>query len=339
MSTQVSPGSAASGASSTAPGNPSAGRTSIKNPANPAAKPKAKPAPKGKAHLRSRRILWLTAPSLIWFAVFSVGPLLAMFGIATLRWKGLIYQPVFVGFENVGRVFSDPVFHSAIINSAIQVGVAVPLMIPLAFMLGYHLNSRPRGHRLLSILYFSPGLISISITGMIFYGVLSPNGGVNGFLDLIGLDSLIRPWLADPATALASLIAIDLWRGVGWTAVLFAARLSSLPGEVIEAAQLDGAGKLRTMWQVAFPMIKDYAKTLTTLQFLWTAFTSAALILLLTRGGPGTATTTLSYLVYAKAFSQQDLGYSQVVGVFLLIIGIAGMALIGFILRDKEDRP
>ncbi len=125
--------------------------------------------------------------------------------------------------------------------------------------------------------------------------------------------------MADPATALPALIAVDLWRGVGWTAVLFAARLASLDGEVLEAAQIDGAGRFRTMWQVAFPMVKDYVRTLTMLQFLWTLFTSAALILLLTKGGPGTSSTTLSYLVYAKAFSQRDLGYSQVVGVVLLL--------------------
>ncbi|MEO3854519.1 sugar ABC transporter permease [Acrocarpospora sp. B8E8] len=286
---------------------------------------------------KSPRVLWLTVPSLVWFAVFSVGPLAAMFVIATLRWKGLLYEPTYIGLENIGRVFADPTFHAAVRNSAIQVAVAIPVMIPLAFMLGYHLNTKPRGYRVLSVLYFSPGLISISMTGMIFYGVLSPNGGVNGLLRGIGLDSWATAWLADPSTALATLIAVDLWRGVGWTAVLFAARLASLPAEVIEAAQIDGAGRLRTMWQVAFPMVKDYVRTLAMLQFLWTLFTSAALILLLTKGGPGTSSTTLSYLVYAKAFSQRDLGYSQVVGVVLLLLGIAGMLLIRALLRSPEE--
>nr|WP_083976779.1 sugar ABC transporter permease [Herbidospora sakaeratensis] len=283
------------------------------------------------------RLLWLTVPSLLWFAVFSVGPLAAMFVIATLKWKGLLYEPTYIGLDNVTKVFQDPTFHAAVRNSLIQVAVAIPVMIPLAFMLGYHLNTRPRGYRLLSVLYFSPGLISISTTGMIFYGVLSPNGGVNGLLGAVGLDSLATAWLADPATALPALIAVDLWRGVGWTAVLFAARLASLDGEVLEAAQIDGAGRFRTMWRVAFPMVKDYVRTLTMLQFLWTLFTSAALILLLTKGGPGTSSTTLSYLVYAKAFSQRDLGYSQVVGVVLLLVGVAGMVLIRALFRTKEE--
>ncbi|MGW4609195.1 carbohydrate ABC transporter permease [Streptomyces sp. NPDC004532] len=306
------------------------------------AAPTAAPPP---AHHRRRhgglntpRLLWLTVPSLAWFAVFSVGPLVAMFVIATMRWKGLIYEPSYVGTANIRNVFGDPVFHDALRNSAIQVAVVIAVMIPLAFMLGYHLSTKPRGYRVLSVLYFSPGLISISITGMIFYGVLSPNGGVNGLLDTLSLDSLAHSWLADPGTALPSLIAIDLWRGVGWTAVLFAARLAGVPGEVIEAARIDGAGRLRIMWQIVFPMVKDYVRTLTMLQFLWTLFTSAALILLLTKGGPGTSSTTLSYLVYEKAFSQSDLGYSQVVGVILLLIGIAGMLLIRMLMRSPLEK-
>jgi multiple sugar transport system permease protein len=306
----------------------------LPSPARTARKSKRRPG----NHLFSKKILWFSVPSLFWFAFFSVGPLAAMFVIATLNWKGLIYTPTFVGLDNVVKVFDDPVFWAAVRNSLVQVGIAVPVMIPLSFMLGYHLYTRPRGHQILSVLYFSPGLISISVTGMIFYGVLSPNGGVNGLLDLIGLDALVRPWLADPGTALGSLIVIDLWRGVGWTAVLFSARLASLPLEVIEAAQMDGAGRFRTMWQIAFPMVKDYVATITTLQFLWTAFTSAALILLLTKGGPGTETTTLSYLVYAKAFSQRDLGYSQVVGVVLLLFGVLGMVAINLAFKDREAK-
>ncbi|MFF3559664.1 carbohydrate ABC transporter permease [Streptomyces sp. NPDC002574] len=303
-------------------------------PARPAARRPAR----RRGGLNTPRLLWLTVPSLLWFAVFSVGPLVAMFVIATLRWKGLIYDPAFVGTDNLRHVLGDPVFHDALRNSAVQVAVVIPVMIPLAFMLGYHLSTKPRGYRLLSVLYFSPGLISISITGMIFYGVLSPDGGTNGLLKAAGLDSLTHSWLADPSTALPSLIAIDLWRGIGWTAVLFASRLASLPGDVIEAARIDGAGRFRIMWQVAFPMVKDYLRTLTMLQFLWTLFTSAALILLLTKGGPGTSSTTLSYLVYEKAFSQSDLGYSQVVGVVLLLVGIAGMLLIRTLLRSPEEK-
>ena len=296
-----------------------------------------RPAPRVRtaAGLRSRGVLWLTTPALLWFGVFTIGPLIGMFVIALLDWKGLIYQPSFAGFGNVTRVFNDPVFYAALRNSAVQLVIVLPLMMPLAFMLGYFLNTKPRGYRLLNILFFTPGLISISIKGTIFYGVLAPGGGLNGLLDLFGLDGLQTAWLANPATALGCVIAVDLWSGIGWTAVLFAARLSSVSSEVLEAADLDGAGHGRKMWQITFPIVKDYFATLTMLQFLWTLFTSAALIILLTKGGPGNASTTLSFLVYQKAFSQQDLGYSQVVGIVLLLLGIVGMLVIRRVLRPS----
>ena len=299
--------------------------------------PATRPARRARAAagLRSRGVLWLTTPALAWFGVFTIGPLIGMFVIALLDWKGLIYQPSFAGLGNVTRVFNDPVFYTALRNSAVQLLIVLPVMMPLAFMLGYFLNTKPRGYRLLNILFFTPGLISISIKGTIFYGVLAPGGGLNGLLDLVGLDWLQTAWLANPATALSCVVAVDLWSGIGWTAVLFAARLSSVSSEVLEAADLDGAGHARKMWQITFPIVKDYFATLTMLQYLWTLFTSAALIILLTKGGPGNASTTLSFLVYQKAFSQQDLGYSQVVGIVLLLLGIAGMLVIRRVLRPS----
>ena len=268
--------------------------------------------------------------------VFTIGPLVGVFIIAFLDWRGLIYSPHFAGFGNFQRVFTDPLFFAALRNSIIQFAITVPLMIPLAFMLGYFLNTRPPGHRLLNILFFTPGLISISVKGMIFYGVLAPRGGLNAILGGLGLDKLQTAWLANPATALGTVIAIELWSGIGWTGVLFAARISSLSQEVFEAASLDGAGQMRKMWSVAFPMVKEYFATLAMLQFLWTLFSSAALIIILTSGGPGTSTTTLSFLVYQKAFSQQDLGYSQVVGIVLIVMGIVGMLVIRRGLRSEK---
>lgn len=273
-------------------------------------------------------ILWLTVPALAWYAVFTVGPVLGMFAIGFLEWEGLIDKPSWAGFSNFSAVLTDSLFYAALGNTAVHLIAVVPIMMPLAFMLGYYLNTKPRGYRLLSVLFFTPGLISISIKGTIFYGVLSPNGGLNGLLSAVGLGGLATSWLADPATALWAIIAIDLWSGIGWTAVLFAARLASVSTEVLEAAEMDGAGQVRKMWQITFPMIRDYFGTLSMLQFLWTLFSSAAIVLILTRGGPGTSSTTLSYLVYQKAFQLQDLGYSQATGIALFVIGLAGMLLI-----------
>jgi multiple sugar transport system permease protein len=285
-----------------------------------------------------RRLSPLTlfaGPALLWYLTFMLGPLVAMFVISLFKWPGLIGKRTFIGLDNYSRVLTDPVFHDALRNTAIQIAVVIPVMLPLAFMLGYYLQLRPRGHRILSVLFFTPGLISISAKALVFVGVFAPNGLLNAFLAVVGLPDAARPWLANPGSALSTIIAVDLWSGIGWTAVLFAARLASVSSEIYEAANLDGAGHWRRMWLIAFPICKDYFGVMTMLQFLWTLFTSAALVLLLTRGGPGTSSTTLSFLVYQKAFQQQQVGYSQAVGVLLFAVGLLGMVLIRRLIRQK----
>jgi multiple sugar transport system permease protein len=275
-------------------------------------------------------------PALAWFGFFTIGPLLAMFYISTLSWRSLIGKSEPAGLANYEKLFGSEVFFTALSNTAFQLAFMIPIMIPLAFMVGYYLTLKPKGYKVLRVILFTPGLISISATAMVFYAALGPRGLVNGFLDAIGLDDLATPWLASSETALIMIVLIGLWQGIGYTAVLFAARLESINKDLFEAAKLDGASEWRVMWRIAFPISLDFVGTLTMLQFLWTLFGSAGLILLLTRGGPGLSTTTLSLLVYQKAFFENDLGYSQAAGAVLFAVGLIGMIVIRSTIRSRD---
>ncbi|MEW2544383.1 sugar ABC transporter permease [Streptomyces sp. NPDC047002] len=301
-----------------------------------AARPARRPSPPGPRGVRRQGGAVLAVPALVWYAVFMLGPMAAMFVIAALRWPGMLQPVSFAGLSNVRTVLGDPVFWDAVRNTAVQLAVALPVMLVCAYMLGYYVVQRPPGHRVLRYLLFIPGLISTSAKAMVFYAVLSPDGLLNGALGAAGLGSLEDAWLASPSTALACVILLDVWSGIGFTAVLFAARLGSVPGEIGEAAQLDGAGHWRTMWRIHFPVIRDYAGVVTMLQFLWTLFDSAQNVLLLTQGGPGSSSTTLSFLVYQKAFIAADLGYSQTVGVVLFLVGLAGLLTIRRVFRPAH---
>jgi multiple sugar transport system permease protein len=270
--------------------------------------------------------LALAVPALAWYALFMVGPVLAIAVISLLDWPGMLHPPGFAGLGNFAAVLTDPVFWTAAGNSAVQLVVAVPVMIVGAYLLGFYVAQRPRGHSVLRYLLFIPGLISVAAKAMLAYAVFAPDGLLNGGLAAFGVAG--TAWLADPDTALGCLIALDIWAGIGFTAVLIAARLDALPGEVAEAARLDGAGSWRLAWRIHFPMIRDFVGVVAMLQFLWTLFGSAQNVLLLTQGGPGTATTTLSYLVYSRAFVDGDLGYSQAVGLVLFVVGLVGMLAI-----------
>lgn len=270
-------------------------------------------------------------PALIWYAVFMIGPVVAIFVIAFLRWPGMLETPTFAGVDNFRTVFSDATFWAALGNSAVQIVVGLPIMIVLAFLLAFYVVQKPRGHRVLRYLLFIPALISAPATAMVFYAMLNPDGLVNGLLAPLGLQG--NAWLADPATALGAIIAVELWSGIGYSAVLIAARLDGVDSEIVQAARVDGASDWRVAWQMYWPIARDFIGVVTMLQFLSLLFNSAQTVLLLTQGGPGTSTMTLSYLIYSKAFVETNLGYSQAVGVILFVLGLIGMWLIRRTLR------
>ena len=278
--------------------------------------------------------LWL--PAVFWYTFFTVGPLLAMFYISLLEWPGLIAENSFVGLSNFEKLASDDVFWQAFRNSLIQIAVVLPILLPTSFMLGYYLSQKPPGHRLLRVILFTPALISLSAKSTMFLAIFAPLGLINSSLELVGLGALSTPWLASSSTAFGTVMAVELWGGIGFTSILFAARLSGVTPDVFDAAALDGAGHWKRIWAIAFPICREYVGVIAMLQFIWVMFGSAGLILLLTRGGPGNYSTNLSFLVYDTAFSQQQLGYSQAVAVVLFAIVLAGIALIRFSFRAKE---
>lgn len=295
------------------------------------------PATPARGALGGRRTGWammaLTGPAMAWFVVFMVGPLVSVFYLSVLDWPGLIAERSFVGLDNFAALLGDPVFWLAAQHTAVQLGVVLPTMIPLAFMLGYFLSLRPPGHRVLSAIFFSPALISVPARAMMFLGLYLPDGIINTFLQGVGLDAWTKVWLADTSTALGAIIVMDLWAGIGFTAVLFAARISGISKELFEAADTDGASHWTKMWRITFPVIRGYVGVLTMLQFLWLLLATAQNVLLLTKGGPGNASMTLAYLLYDQAFESSAIGYSQAIGVVLFVVGFAGMLLIRRVLR------
>lgn len=195
-------------------------------------------------------------------------------------------------------------------------------------MLGYYLTVVRRFRSLLRVIFFVPSLTSLVAKSMVYLALLAPNGIVNGILTQVGLGSLAVAWFANESTAFPTLLVIAIYNTVAFQAVLFNARLSGISQDIFSAAELDGATHWSMLWRIVFPMTRGYFGVLAMLQYVSILFGSAAEILLLTRGGPNHSTTTLAYLLYAKAFDAQQIGYSQAVGVVLFGIGLLGMFVI-----------
>jgi multiple sugar transport system permease protein len=181
-------------------------------------------------------------------------PLLSMFALNLFRWNDLFTAPRFTGLDNFGRMLVDPRFAQAVRNTLVQVTVGMLTVIPTAFVLGYFLSLRPRGYRLLAVIFFTPAISSATAKAIIFTGLFQPFGVVNLVLNSLGLQALSHVWLGDPSSALGVIIAVDVWGGIGFYAVLFSAALSNIPSELYESAQLEGAEHLALMRRIALPL-------------------------------------------------------------------------------------
>jgi len=272
--------------------------------------------------------LLLVIPALFWFLAFMLWPLLNMFYISTMRWDGLALPQNFIFLDNFARFFRDPYIVIALRNTGIHLLIGIPGVVPPAFMLGYFMSLRTPGFKIFRTLFFLPSMISAAALAMIFLGIYRPDGMLNTFLNTVGLSSLTRVWLMNQSTALGSLIAIDVWSGIGFYSVLFFAALSNISQELYEAARMDGAGYWTTMWKIAFPLVQDFFGVVVILQFLYLLSGAAQNVILLTGGGPGTATLTLGFYLYNQAFLTQRLGYSQAIALLLFFVGIAVILLI-----------
>ncbi|GCE15896.1 carbohydrate ABC transporter permease [Tengunoibacter tsumagoiensis] len=278
-------------------------------------------------------LIIFTGPAILWYLFFMVGPFASMFYYSTLNWGSLLAPKYFDGLHNYTYMFNDPTFYIALRNTAVHIGVTIPILIPISFLLGYYLSLRPPGYQFLNVVCFTPTLMSAVAATMLFIGIYAPNGIINALLNAVHLQALTHLWNADTSTALGSIIGINLWGGIGFCAVVFAARLSGISSELYEAAQIDGATHWEKIRFIAFPMARDFVGVMTMLQFLGLLLGSAQTVLLLTKGGPGTSSTTISFLLYNEAFVSSHLGYSQAIGTFLFFVSVLGMLLIRSLFR------
>jgi ABC-type sugar transport system permease subunit len=289
-----------------------------------------------RRNARKRRItlLLLVSPALVWFLTFMLWPLMNMFYTSTTKWTSINSAKQFIFLDNFTRMLHDPKIVIALKNTGVQIVAETLIIIPCAFMLGFFLSLRLRGYRILRTVYFSPAMISVAALAMIFLGMYRPDGMLNNLLNSAGLSFLTHPWLGNKSTALGALTAIDVWGGIGFNSVLFFAALSNLPEELYEAAMLDGAGYWKIMWRIAFPLMLDFIAVVTTLQFLYVLSGAAQNVILLTSGGPGTATFTIGYYLYDQAFLSGRLGYSQAIGVLIFFTGV----IVIFLIRRLSSR-
>jgi multiple sugar transport system permease protein len=257
--------------------------------------------------------------SIVFVGVFTFGPIIASLVISFFEWD-VISDPVFVGMANYARIFSDDsVVHALGVTLVLAIAIVV-LQLALGLFLAVLVNQRRRNStRVFFRTAFYLPLLASTAAVSIFMGYLFDDkfGVVNYYLGLLSIPHI--PWLTSPAGAMVTMVLVSVWQQTGFTFVLFVAALMSVPTDVLEAAQVDGAGPLRTLFQIKIPLISPTILFATVVAMI-NAIQLFDQPYIMTSGGPGDATTTATIVMFRSAFQNLQFGFGSAIAILLLLV-------------------
>jgi multiple sugar transport system permease protein len=257
------------------------------------------------------------APQLAGTVVFVLVPLVLVFWYSLHEWNVLANTFTFTGGDNYEQLLNDPNVPRVLGATALFSAGLVVLNLSLALLLAVLLNQKLRGTTVFRVLFFSPVVVSLVAWTIVWRFMLQDNGGINSFLDLLGIDG--PNWLRSGGTAMAAVIVVQVLKNVGLNMVLFLAALQGVPQELYEAARTDGAGAWTVFRRITLPLISPTI-LLTSVITVVGSLQVFAQIAVLTEGGPGTSTTVLVYYLYQQAFQFHAFGYGATLSVLLFLI-------------------
>lgn len=228
-----------------------------------------------------------------------------------------IYQADWAGFANYCAVFKNPVFYKVMLNTFLYMIVAVPVLAIVPLFLAILINQKIRGITLYKILIYLPVIVSIVVAAIAFKWLYAEQGVLNYVLNVLHINSI--GWLTDPKYAIYSVIILTIWKGLGYYMMIYLAALMSVPKELYEACDIDGAGFFTKHLTVTVPHIMPSIALVTTISSI-SAMKIFAEIYVMTKGGPLNSTKTIVYYIYEKAFENLDLGYASAMSVILLAV-------------------
>jgi raffinose/stachyose/melibiose transport system permease protein len=247
---------------------------------------------------------WLLLPAAAFYLTFVVYPAGTAFVLGLYDWSGIGHERTFVGLANFREMLGSDEFWSALGHTVWFFVAIVVFQSTIGLFLALQLDARPRFHAVYRLILFLPVTLSLVNTGFIWQLMLSAQFGlVNPLLRAIGLGGLARPWLADPVTALPTVILVQAWQWMGLPVVVFLAGLQSVPRELIEAAFLDGSGRWARFRHVILPQLAPAFTAMTMLSFI-RMFKTFDIVYVLEgpTGSPVGRTSTLGTLIYSSAF-------------------------------------
>lgn len=266
---------------------------------------------------------WLfSAPGLVLLAVFLVTPFLLAAYLSFTNERLISPLPTrWVGLDNYATTLSDPTFWTAVGNNVVFVAIVVPVQTAFALWLAVLVNSRIRGRVVFRSVYFLPVVTVMAAAAVIWTLLFNPNGLINAVMETITFGAFAPDWLNSTTWALPAIMIVSIWQGVGFQMIILLAALQDVPGELYEAAALDGAGTWQQFRNVTLPGIRNgliFVVTVTTI--LAFRLFDQVWIMPQTPGGPLDATRTMMLEMVETGYGQQQVGRGSAIAVIFFLI-------------------
>ena len=256
-------------------------------------------------------------PAGIILLVFFFIPFFHTIFLSFFDYSSNIYHPNFVFLKNYIDLISSPLFLKTILNTFYFLILCVPFLVIFPLFLAILINQKIVCKTLYKLLIYIPVVISIVVVAIAFKWLYAPNGLLNYFLELLNIDSI--GWLSDTRYSMISVALVTIYKGVGYYMMIYLSALMSVPNELYEAAEIDGASFFKKHMLVSIPHIMPVIALVSTISSI-SALKVFVEIYVMTKGGPLDSTKTIVYYIYEKAFENLDLGIASAGAVILLFI-------------------
>jgi multiple sugar transport system permease protein len=275
-------------------------------------------------------------PAGVLILTFLLVPIGLTFLLAFTNARLISPEPAhFIGVDNFVNLFSDSTFWASLRNTILFTVVIVPLQSGLALGLAVLVNTKTRGTNFFRTVYFLPVVTSIVVVSMLWLFLYQPNGLINAALAKFGI--LGPDWLGNPRTALLALILMSAWQAMGFHMIVWLSGLQTIPGDLYEAAALDGATPWQQFANVTWPGLRQ-TRTFILITITIAAFGLFSQVNIMTQGGPLNATSTLVFQAVRSGFQQQQTGYAAAISLVFFVLVLVVSLIQRYLTRDKEAR-
>ena len=258
-------------------------------------------------------------PAFIIYTMLMIFPIVGAFGLSFTDWNGISSGYHLVGLRNYIEMFQDERLRNAIgITLKITITVSVSVNV-LGLFIACLLNRAKKLTNVLRSIFFLPYVISTVAISFIWLSILSYTGVLNNMLEMIGMGNVVADYIGNAENAVKSICVIEIWRTVGFHMVLYLTSIQTVPEELYEACTVDGGSRWQKFRYITIPMIIP-GITISVIMSIMTEMKQYDIVKIITNGGPGYSTETITYNIVTQAFGNNRLGYSSAIAVFLFVV-------------------